>query len=434
MKNILFLSNRDSLGGASEWFLNLALALKNAGYSVEFLVKNKYSTYDFVKQIPLKKKEKKSFFFRLFKFAKNCIFKKESVDIFRTTKPEYAFFPKELESDSVITTEEIIKNINKIPNLIISGLIFDFVSLSVVSDLSRYYNIPAYTTAFDANVFTGGCHVMWDCLQYKTDCSNCPGSLSSANLKIIQQNLINRKKYLEKSSIGLLYASPWSYVKANESSLYKSRQKVDVGMCIDTSFYNNKHRIIAKNIFDIESSKKVIFVGADNLKDKRKGMHLFVESLTYMLSIVPKKLHKDILIVIAGRNLNEIDENIIPVNIKKIDFIKDKRLLSLLYQASDLFVCPSIEDAGPMMTAEALSSGTPVVGFKTGLLYDDSLLTNGIQGYSVEMFDVKSLGCAIANILMLNDAEFNEMSLNARKLAINKLSKEVFVDRISKLC
>jgi glycosyltransferase involved in cell wall biosynthesis len=209
---------------------------------------------------------------------------------------------------------------------------------------------------------------------------------------------------------------------------------VDVGMCIDTSFYNNKHRIIAKNIFDIESSKKVIFVGADNLKDKRKGMHLFVESLTYMLSIVPKELHKDILIVIAGRNLNEIDENIIPVNIKKIDFIKDKRLLSLLYQASDLFVCPSIEDAGPMMTAEALSSGTPVVGFKTGLLYDDSLLTNGIQGYSVEMFDVKSLGCAIANILMLNDAEFKEMSLNARKLAINKLSKEVFVDRISKLC
>lgn len=434
MKNILFLSNRDSLGGASEWFLNLALALRNAGYQVEFLVKNKYSTYDFVKQIPLKKKEKKSLFFRLLKFAKNCIFKKESVDIFRTTKPEYAFFPKELESDSIITTEEIIRNIKNAPNLIISGLIFDFVSLSVVSDLSRYFNVPAYTTAFDANVFTGGCHVMWDCNQFKTDCSNCPGSLSSENLKIIEHNLISRKKYIEKSSIGLLYASPWSCVKANESLLYKDSSKVDIGMCIDTNFYNNKHRIIAKNIFDIESNKKVIFVGADNLKDKRKGMHLFIESLNHMLPEIPKTLHKDILIVVAGRNLNEIDENTIPVNIKKIEFIKDRRLLSLLYQASDLFVCPSIEDAGPMMTAEALSSGTPVVGFRTGLLYDDTLLTNGVQGYSVEMYDVKSLGKAIASILMLKEDEFKVMSLNARNLAINKLSKEVFVNRISKLC
>ncbi|MFP3802939.1 glycosyltransferase, partial [Paraburkholderia sp. SIMBA_027] len=81
-------------------------------------------------------------------------------------------------------------------------------------------------------------------------------------------------------------------------------------------------------------------------------------------------------------------------------YIKDYRLLALLYQAADLFVNSSIEDSGPMMVSEALACGTPVVGFDTGVL--TNMIIDNYKGYKAPLKDSKKLAEGIKKIFELN--------------------------------
>ena len=111
--------------------------------------------------------------------------------------------------------------------------------------------------------------------------------------------------------------------------------------------------------------------------------------------------------------------------------------MSLAYQATDIYVGTSLEDAGPMMVSDSLACGTPVVGFKTGFFDDEEIVIDGVSGYGVEMKDVNMLAERIKDIICLSVEEYRVISENCRKIAINKLSKyrtlELYNDFFSKL-
>jgi glycosyltransferase involved in cell wall biosynthesis len=84
------------------------------------------------------------------------------------------------------------------------------------------------------------------------------------------------------------------------------------------------------------------------------------------------------------------------------------------YQAADLFVCPSLEDAGPMMIPEAMLCGTPVVAFEMGGAPD--LIRNGSNGQLAALGDIKELANAMFQVLTAADAE--RLRLQARRDAL----------------
>ena len=108
-------------------------------------------------------------------------------------------------------------------------------------------------------------------------------------------------------------------------------------------------------------------------------------------------------------------------------------MLSLLYQASDVFVNSSIEDAGPMMVSEALACGTPVVGFDMGVV--DNMVINDYNGYKAILKDSVDLANGIYTVLKLNTVEYNAYSRNAvrqvEEFSSMRYVKEVF-DKIMK--
>ena len=134
--------------------------------------------------------------------------------------------------------------------------------------------------------------------------------------------------------------------------------------------------------------------------------------------------------VIAGRDANDAMLDV-AFPYKSIGFLNDDRLLALAYQSADVFVCPSVEDAGPMMINEAIMCGTPVVAFDMGVAPD--LVHTGRTGYRAKLKDSEDLAKGIAGILDLNEDEYDEMSRNCRQLGLELCSPKVQVEGFERL-
>lgn len=285
---------------------------------------------------------------------------------------------------------------------------------------------------YDISLLTGGCHVIWDCEGFKGNCSNCPAIINKKFKNFSLTNLEIKTKNINMGGIELLVTKGWSLHNAHLSNLYKDREKVIFNIPLDLTLFTDVNRDIAKRIFNIDANFKVIFAGSNYLTDRRKGSEYLLKALEILWTRLDNNIRDNTCVVFAGK-LDTEDNLMNSIKFKKFlfEYIKDYRLLSLLYQAGDLFVCPSIEDAGPMMVAESLACGTPVVGFKMGFLFDDSIIIDGYNGYKANIKDSYELSCSIEKILLLNNKESVILNKNARKSAVELFSEFSLIKNLS---
>jgi len=131
---------------------------------------------------------------------------------------------------------------------------------------------------------------------------------------------------------------------------------------------------------------------------------------------------------------NDIVNLIKTMNLEKKVFLLGKiQGLKLIreYEKAHIFICPSLwEEPAPMVIAEALASGLPIVAYNTGGLKER--IIDGKNGMLVEKGNIKELAKAIKSIFCDND-RYYEMSLNARKFAEENLDRSLMVDRHLKI-
>ncbi len=416
---ILILSTEDKEGGAVMRTMNIVEALRSEGYNTALLVKKKHTSLPYVYEVPVPPRPS-----RIHRFLKSLCASKKT-DICREADQKYCVFYHECETAQVYSSELVASTSPFVPTLIISCMTKEFVNTTTLLELHKLWNVPIMLDAYDMNVFTGACHVVWDCKGYETDCTNCPAILNIARRKEVSESFAIRKRNIDEGKMGVMIASEWSATKARMSTLFHDKVICNMGMWVNTDLYNNKNRDIAKRIFGIPTDAKVVFTGSEDIKSKRKGVQFFFKSLVALWEQLEPSLREKVYVLLAGNSIEEMREkikNLPPFQYKLIEYINDSRLLALTYQAADVFVCPSQEDAGPQMVAEALASGTPVVGFPTGIMYDQSFVINGETGYVVDNNNTEQMGAAIAKILSYNNASYNAMSKKCRTIATQKLS------------
>lgn len=429
MKKILMLSTRDAGGGASEWFYDLALALYKNNFEIYFVVKEKLKNEPFIIQYNESKKKKSLPIRILVKLLKKFKNQKEEFN----TKPEFAFFPGENEDEIYSDSNIILATIPFIPEIIITGLTYGFINSQTLRVLKETTHARIFMTAYDMYVFTGGCHVSFDCLQFKNACSNCPGILSK-NKEIANKNFLQKLENIGIAEIGVMYGSPRSHNLSHDSVLFKNNPKIFIGHGLDTNLFNEKNREIAKTVFGFDPKNKIIMSGADNINDTRKGYYYFVKALDKLWEIANEEIKAQVVVMIIGRhNNNEEIENKIRFQTKFVEFITDYRLLSLAYQASDIFASPSIDDMGPGMVLQALACGTPVVGFDTGYLLDDSLVKNYCNGYRAKSKDIDDFANGLYYFLNLNEIEYKEASTKGRTAVERQYSSTSFINIMKNL-
>jgi glycosyltransferase involved in cell wall biosynthesis len=293
----------------------------------------------------------------------------------------------------------------------------------------------------DQEPVTGGCHYSFGCDGYQQQCGNCPLLARPFPSDQSRQVFLRKQRHLSGLPITFVAPTSWAEEKVRASAIFGGHHVERIALAIDTAIFRPGDRAAARAEFGIPPDKRVVFFGSSYLHEPRKGSAYLIEAL--------KRLHRGwqgqvvdfagrssgadtVLFVMAGQNGEELKGQL-PFPSLDLGYLRDERRLAFAYQAADVFVCPSIEDAGPMMVPESLLCGTPVVAFNTGGAPD--LIVSGQTGYLARACDAADLAWGIERLLESPDpAGIREAASNeARRLHEPKLVAARYVELVSRL-
>lgn len=424
-QKILLLSTEDSVGGAYELMYRMAYALSLHSEDLCLAVKQRRRTDEFVRQL-LYRSQRRSIWSRI----KNSVTWRlglHKLELAAAVKKDYVFYYNESEFATYLTAEDVLQQIGFTPTIIFVGLTTGFISTYEIGRLYDLTRAKVIYAMMDVSMLTGGCHVSCGCLGYQNACAHCPAVVEQCYAEEVHRQFLSKKAVYQKMDMVVSCSLGLTERMLNASSLCRNMKRFYFYSFAPQHIFSDKDRQYAKHIWNIPAEKKVIFAGADNVKDPRKGRDVLVAALKILHHSLCKNAD-NILVVLAG-NHNRMDSETkqIPFDIQFVDYIRDMRLLSLLYQAADVFVMSSREEGGPMMLSEAMMCGTPIVGTMTGYLETDDIITDGLNGYRVPIDDSISMSKAIEQILSLSKEEYDMMSKQVRSTAIEKMSDEAFI-------
>ena len=245
---------------------------------------------------------------------------------------------------------------------------------------------PVIWTLHDCWTFTGHCSHFENnnCYKWKEGCHNCkfknryPRSLffnfSAFHLK-------NKKKaFTRVSNMTLITPSEWlrNYVKASYLGKYHC-EVINNG--VDRKIFQVK--TIPQDFLSIYSLEgKKIVLGVSTLWDKGKGLDDFNQ--------LSEKLPDEFRIVLIG--VDRTTKQKLNKKIYPIERTNNTEELATWYNASYVFVNPTYEDNFPTVNIEALSCGTPVIGYDTGGSPES---INQAHGIVIEKGNINGLAKAI---------------------------------------
>jgi glycosyltransferase involved in cell wall biosynthesis len=237
-------------------------------------------------------------------------------------------------------------------------------------------------------------------------CGKCPQIRSSAEHDLSRWAWKRKATNLRDIPIVIVAPTQWIADRVKESSLFGLNRIVRIPLPVDARVFRMLDRRLARQVLGLPLDKKLIFFGATAMTEERKGMRYLLDALRQS-----RMNPEQVSLVVAGRG--KLDISGVPFELAHLGLITDERVLALAYQAADIFVCPSIEDAGPMMIPESMMCGTPVVAFNSGGAPD--LIRTMENGYLVVNKDSADLAKGIQEVLF--GSHLLAMGLAAHEIA-----------------
>ena len=397
--NILHLSTSD-IGGAGKAACRLHQNLLEIGLHSKLMVSNRKSEDDGVigfngqKQIPKFRNDMSKFLLKLSSNAK------------------YYF---QNQTKSPIRVQDIYHKMPFRPDVIVAHWVSNFVTAEYLYQLSRDHQIPVVWYLMDMAPLTGGCHYAWDCSGYMNECGCCPALRSKNKNDRSHKNWKNKRDFIKETPMVVVSATTHLTRQAQRATVFAGKRVEQIMLGIDADIFKPVPKQVARESLNLPLDRKIIFFGAQSLKLEQKGMVYLLEALALLKERSGIESH-EISIVTAGKVSGidlQISRNFHHIHLDRLT--TDLRLASA-YQAADVFVCPSIEDSGPMMINESVMCGTPVVSFEMGVASD--LVITGKTGYCAMLKNSEDLATGINYILNLTPEQTKTMSQECRDLGV----------------
>lgn len=274
-----------------------------------------------------------------------------------------------------------------------------FLSSSLIRDIYLVCKAPIVWTPMDIEPLTGGCHFNNGCMRFAESCGNCPQLGSRREGDISRRIWSQKKKDLKNIPITFVACSSWVLDHIEKSSLFGSKRTEKIFLSVDQHVFTKVDKEIARKILQLPITDKIILFGCFDLNDKRKGGAYLLEALEKLhCKIGPDKreIIESVALVTFGRR-NGFDASRLPFKWIHLGEVRDDRILSLLYQASDVLASPSIDDFGPMMVNEVFMCYTPVVAFRLGVAID--LIKSKQEGYVAKKYDADDFASGLQQCL-----------------------------------
>jgi glycosyltransferase involved in cell wall biosynthesis len=175
-----------------------------------------------------------------------------------------------------------------------------------------------------------------------------------------------------------------------------------------------------RNRYNLSNENKYILWGTTQPESFRKGKVYFDECLKILYEMLSNEQKKIIKILSVGpKPKTKFAEN--KFEVKYFGYLKTRQHMSVAYKISDISVCTTLSDAGPMMISESLCNNTPVIAFNKSIAND--LIIDEYSGYLIKNLSTKDMAEKIYKILFLDNLEY--MSDNARKSYLKFHDKSV---------
>jgi glycosyltransferase involved in cell wall biosynthesis len=229
---------------------------------------------------------------------------------------------------------------------------------------------------------------------------------------------LEKKKAIQNSNIVAIVASKWMENKVKQSPIWKDKQIYRLPFGINQEIFKPSDKNIIKKELKIPNDAIVLMFRSDD--SPYKGSNIIKDALKKL------KTNKKIVILTVAQkgNLKEFRDKF---DIREYGWLNNDEILAQLYQASDLFLMPSSQEAFGMMAIEAMSCAVPVLSIKNTSLED---VTNAPEcGICVE----KEEYAFELQRLIDNCSEIKERGKKSLDFARNNYNKDIYIDKLIKI-
>jgi len=309
--------------------------------------------------------------------------------------PEFGMFSYPIVGND-LTKHEFVEEADVIYVHWAIGGLLNFKSIERLAKLNK----PIIFFVHDMWYLTGGCHYSFDCTNYESNCDDCQ---MFSTKKLINISKIGFKRKLELfkkfNNVNFVTPSKWLFDLAHKSRLTKNKPIYYIPNVVDSDNFKVLNQNFSRKIFDLNEDEKIIVFGAASPKSPYKGWPYLMKALNFLNENSELELNK-IVVVIFGCEFDEQIEQSIPFKTKFVGRLRDEKSLSLLYNAADVFVAPSMAEAFGLVILESLRCGTPVAAFNTGGVPD--IIDHKKNGYLAKYKDSEDLAAGIDYLLNSN--------------------------------
>lgn len=370
---VVFLNTRDSGGGAARAAVRLLHGVREAGVDALMLVQRKLADDNavvgsdgrFANELAVLRSDLDCAPLRLYPKRNHFIFSP-------------AFLPEKLQSKVDLIKPDIVH---------LHWLGEGFLRLESLARFGR----PLVWTLHDSWAFTGGCHIPFDCLNYREKCGFCPTLGSSCQSDLSRWVWRRKERVFRKLNLTVVTPSRWLADCARSSSLLERFRIEVIPNGLDLERFKPIDKSLARQIIGLPQDKKIILFGAmSSTSDKNKGFHLLQPALQ---KLVAKGWKENVELLVFG-STEPANAPDFGLRTHYLGRLHDDTSIALLYSAADLFVAPSIQENLPNTVMEAMACGTPCVAFNIGGMPD--LIEHEKSGYLARPFEPDALAEGIA--------------------------------------
>lgn len=302
----------------------------------------------------------------------------------------------------------------------------NMVTARTLKDIFLKLQSPILFLVTDMLPITGGCYYFGQCQHYLETCGMCPAINSKELIDFTYYNLSYKKSVY--SSINYYYGgNTWLREYGKRSPIIENERIKELFLPINENIFNIKNQNkVRRKLGLLESKKFVIFAGAADLEDERKGFKYLIDAINMFYDNLEQEMKTEVLFLLAGKT---IPEKNLTFNMAVIQFgFVDNEVLAELYSASDIFICSSIDDAGPTMINQSIMCGTPVISFDIGVAQD--IIFDGETGYKIPKENISEFSNKIRKFYDLKSTDRMRMRDRCRNVALEKYSLTAFADRV----
>lgn len=332
------------------------------------------------------------------------------------------------EKDMPVPFSRFRKAIQKSYDYVLVVFWQEMLTFETVVRLYRYMGRPKFVFAcVDFSPASGGCHFIGDCASFDNGCGNCPMLGGKNSNDFTRANTLYRRRvYSEVKPVLTMNTYMAGYFRRSQALGPDADIRYGT-MLFDLERFRPMPRTEARSHFHVPSAAKfVIFFGSQNLDEKRKGFDLLLQALGRFRTMLAPGQADAVHLLIAGHSVDAVKSRL-PFSYTHVGYVPASELPQL-YSAADVYLSPSVSDAGPSMVNQSLACGTPVVAFEMGTAID--VVKGRGTGFCAPVGDVTAFARAIDKIFaMATDApgQYADMRARCREVAEQEHSYEAFV-------